>query len=196
MSRHGKPFAIATCPYVCVAALPLFTVCSAVVRASVDDGNIAEQADLNIVGNETADCYRSRRLCQELCLVNERTIRVRAEKVVSQDFLEAPDIAALHRRNVIAVQHSQNLVVCGCGGIGFQRALPLSLDDLGLILSQQFVERDRASVRQKQRWLTVDSLRRRLKHSPINALQIDLLSHERREELSFLLDTKAGMSAN
>src|ERR1700712_1831395 len=124
MRRHGKPSRAATGPHIGIAPLSLFAVRGVVAGAGVNDGNIAEQADPDILRDKEADRHRLCCLCQELSLVEKRAVRVRAQEIVGQNVLEALYVALLNRCDVIAVQRNQRVMIALHGGVGLHWRSP------------------------------------------------------------------------
>ena len=89
------------------APIPPFAIRCGAAGARVNDRDIAKNAHLDVLRREAADRNRSRGLCQELLLVDQRPVRVRAQEILGQDLVEALHIAVLHRMNVFAVERSQ-----------------------------------------------------------------------------------------
>src|ERR1700738_1335255 len=96
MRRYREPFSVPAGPDIGIAALPLLALCSGVAGASVDDRDISKNAHFDILHREAADRDRSSGLCEELVLVDERPVWVRAQKILGQDLVEPLYIAMLH----------------------------------------------------------------------------------------------------
>src|SRR5712691_12199040 len=101
MRRYREPLSVAARPNIGIAAVPPVAVCRGVAGACVDDRDISENAHLDFVHRKTADRHRSSGLCEELFLVDERPVRVRAQEVLGQDLVEPLYIAMLHRMDVV-----------------------------------------------------------------------------------------------
>src|SRR5882757_6693589 len=97
MRRYREPFSVPTRPDIGIAAIPLLAVCRGVAGACVDDRDIPKNAHFDILHREAADRDRSSGLREELDLVDERPVWVRAQEILGQDLLEPPHIAMLHR---------------------------------------------------------------------------------------------------
>ena len=71
MRGDRKPSPAPTYPGISIAALPLLAVRRAVVGAGVNECQIAEEANLDILGDEAADRHRPRDLRKELRSVDQ-----------------------------------------------------------------------------------------------------------------------------
>jgi len=115
MRGHREPLSVPERPDIGIAAIPLFAIRCGVAGARVNDSDIAENAHSDFLRREVPDRDRSSGLCQELLLVDERPIRVRAQEVFGEDLLEPLHIAVLHRMDVVAVERGQRFkVACVC----------------------------------------------------------------------------------
>src|SRR6266446_8296377 len=116
MRRYRKPLPAPARPDVGVTAIPLLPVGRGVAGAGVDDRDISENAYFDILHCEAADRHRTRGLCKELVPVDERSVGVRAQEILGQDFVEPLYITMLHRMDVVAVERRQRIkVALGCG---------------------------------------------------------------------------------
>ena len=70
----------------------------------MNNRDVSQDAYHHVVRRKMRDLYRHRRILQECFPVLERSIGLRTQEVVAQDFLESQDIAGLHRSNVIVVE--------------------------------------------------------------------------------------------
>src|SRR5687768_10341555 len=82
MRRDGEPAPAPARPDVGVAPVPLLARRGLVGGARVDERDVAQKADADVVDGKAADRHRARRLLQKLPLVDERAVRVRAEKII------------------------------------------------------------------------------------------------------------------
>jgi hypothetical protein len=98
-------------PNVRVATTPLVAAGGPVTRAGVDEGDVAEQPDLHVLGDEAADRHRLRGLRQKLRAVYQRAVRVRAKEVIGQKLVEPIHVSTLHGRNIVVVQPLQRVEV-------------------------------------------------------------------------------------
>ena len=78
MRGYREPLSVPARPDIGIAAIPLFAICGGVARARVNDRNISENAHFDFLRREATDRDRSSGLCEELVLVDERPVRVRA----------------------------------------------------------------------------------------------------------------------
>jgi hypothetical protein len=62
----------------------------------VDDGKIAHQADLDVVGLEIPDRHGDRRLLEESRAVDQRLVGIGTIEVFGEDLVEAFDVGILH----------------------------------------------------------------------------------------------------
>jgi hypothetical protein len=83
-----------------MATISLLPVWRGVAGARVNDRDISENAHSDFLYREATDRDRLSGLCQELVLIDERPVRVRAQEVLGQNLVEPPHIAMLHRMNV------------------------------------------------------------------------------------------------
>jgi hypothetical protein len=104
LSRHvrrdRRPAPVATRPDIRVATAPLLTVRSPIAGARMDDGDVAENANADVPRVQATDRDRSPSLFQELPLMDQRCVGIRAQEVVGQNLVESHDIAPLGRRDV------------------------------------------------------------------------------------------------
>jgi hypothetical protein len=77
----------------------------------MDDGDVAQDAHADVVRGEAADRHRPRGLLEELALVEQRSVRVRAEEIVGEDLAEPSHVAMLHGRDVVPIERDQRLEV-------------------------------------------------------------------------------------
>lgn len=75
----------------------------------MDDGGIAKAANQHIMGLQVTDRDRTPGLVQEAGAVDQPAVRTGAVEVAGQDPLEAPDVAALHRGDLVPVQSLQSV---------------------------------------------------------------------------------------
>ena len=78
MRGYRQPLSVPAGPDIGIPAIPLLAVCHGVVGARVDDCDISENAHPDFVGRKAADRHRSSGLCEELVLIDERPVGVRA----------------------------------------------------------------------------------------------------------------------
>ena len=79
--------------------------------ACVNGRDISEDAHFDVLRREAANRHQSRGLCQELLLVDQRSVRVRTQEILGQDLVEALHIAVLYRMDVVAVERGQRIKV-------------------------------------------------------------------------------------
>src|SRR4051794_25873345 len=81
----------------------------------MNECQIAEKADLNILGNQAGDRHRPSGLCQELGSIDQRAVRIRAQKIRGENFVEAAHVTSLHRCDIILIQCCQRRnILCHC----------------------------------------------------------------------------------
>ena len=107
MRRHREPAAVLPRPAIGVAAGGLLAVGRRVAGARVDDGKIAHQANLDVMGFEIADRHRHRRLLEKAGAVDQRFVGIGAIEIVGEDFVEPLDVGILDGIDVVAVQGGQ-----------------------------------------------------------------------------------------
>jgi hypothetical protein len=73
----------------------------------VDDREIADHADLHVMGFQVLDRDGLRRLLQEARAIDQRFVGIGAIEIRRQDLVEALDVGILHRGDIVAVQHGQ-----------------------------------------------------------------------------------------
>src|SRR6185312_14947243 len=112
MRRHGKPLAAAARPDIGIAAVALLARGGRVAGLAVDDGGVlAEEAHAHIAGGEAGDRHRTRRLLEELPLVDERAVGIGAQEILGENLVEAVHVALLHRADIIGVERRQRVEV-------------------------------------------------------------------------------------
>src|SRR2546423_12283969 len=88
MRRYREPLPAPARPDIGIAAIPRLAIRRGVAGAGVDDRDISENAYFDFLRREAADRHRSRGLCKELVLIDERPGWVRAQKILGQDLVE------------------------------------------------------------------------------------------------------------
>src|SRR5271169_410443 len=123
MRGYREPLPVSTRPDICIATIPLLAAWRGVTGARVNDRDISENANSDILHREAADRHRSCSLCEELLLVDERPVGVRAQKIFGQDLPEPLHIAKLHRMDVVAVERGQRIKVASRSCVGLHWCL-------------------------------------------------------------------------
>src|SRR5689334_15439156 len=98
----------------------------------MDDGEVAHQANFDVMRFQVPDRYRNRRLLQKTGAIDQRFVRIGAIKILSEDFIETLYVGILDGADVIAVEAGQfgNVVSHGFS----------SADDLILLMRHSIVE--------------------------------------------------------
>src|SRR5947207_14014396 len=85
----SEPFSVLPGPAVGVTPVSMLTVRRGVAGSRMDDGKVAEHADLDVLRREIPDPHRQRRLPEKRGTVDKRFVGIGAVKVLRQDFVEA-----------------------------------------------------------------------------------------------------------
>jgi hypothetical protein len=85
MRGYRQPLPVPARPDIGIATIPLLAVCRGVAGARVNDRDLSQYTDSDIVHRETAYRHRASGLCEEMVLVGERPVGVRAKEVLGQD---------------------------------------------------------------------------------------------------------------
>src|SRR5262245_28351849 len=109
--RDGEPFAVLPRPAIGIAAMGLLAVRRGVAGGGMDDGEVAKDADLDILRLQIPDLHRDRRLLEERGAVDQRLVGIGTVEIRRQDFIEALDVALLHGVDVVLVECRQLLEV-------------------------------------------------------------------------------------
>src|SRR5215468_9544928 len=117
MRGYREPLSVPTRPDISIAATSLLTICRGVAGARVNDRDISENAHADFLHREATDRHRSRGLCEELVLIDERPVWVRAQEILRQYLAESLHITMLHRMDVVAVERSQRIKVASGGRV-------------------------------------------------------------------------------
>src|SRR5450432_2195875 len=107
MRRHRKPAAILPRPAIGVPSVSLLTIRGRITGAPVDDREVAHYANLDLICDEIPDRDGYRRLFEKTGAVDKGFVGVGAVEILRKDLVEALDVRILHRRDVVAVEHSQ-----------------------------------------------------------------------------------------
>src|SRR5260370_11695002 len=104
VSGDGEPAAAAASPDVGVAAVTGTAVRQGVGGSRMNDRDVSHDAHVDVVGFEIGDFHGHGGVLQECFAVQKRSVRLGAEKVVGQNFLETRYVGGLYGTNVIAVE--------------------------------------------------------------------------------------------
>ena len=104
MRRYRQPLPVPARPDIGITAILLLAVCRGITGARVDDRDLSEYTHSDIVHRMTAYRHRSSGLCEELVLVDERPVGVRAQEILGQDLVEALHVTMLHRMDVVLIE--------------------------------------------------------------------------------------------
>src|ERR1700676_102072 len=105
--RHREPAAVLPRPDVGVAAGGLLAVRRGVARGRVDDGEIAHQANPDVVGFEISNRQGHGGLLEKAGAVDQRLVGIGATEVFGEDFVEAYDVRVLDGIDVVAIEGGQ-----------------------------------------------------------------------------------------
>lgn len=109
MGGDGQPAAPAPGPHIRVPAGAASAVGLRIGRPRVDDGDVPEEAHLDVMGLEIRDPDRLRGLPEEAFAIDQRSVGIRTAEVVRQDLVEARNVRVLHRTDVVVVEAEQDL---------------------------------------------------------------------------------------
>src|SRR5665213_429065 len=115
MRRDCEPAAVLLGPAIGVAAEGLLAIRRLVAGASVDDGEVAEHANPDLIGDQVPDRDRHRGLLQKSGAVDQRLVGVAAIEVLRQDLVKALDVRVLHRGDIVAIEDRQFVGVLAHG---------------------------------------------------------------------------------
>jgi len=101
---HGDPASAAPRPYIGVASAARPAVGIRERRRRVDDRSVAENTNIHVVNGESMRGGGLRRIDQELLTIHQRSVRKRAEKVLSEDLAEPFHVRRSDGFDVIVVE--------------------------------------------------------------------------------------------
>src|SRR6266508_1094902 len=115
----GEPAALAARPDVRVSARSRSAVRQRVRRPRMDDRDVADEPHADVVRLVTRDRDRARRLGQESRPIDERAVRVAAQEVLREDFVEPVDVRGLDGPDVVPIELLQAIDIRMGTGLGW-----------------------------------------------------------------------------
>src|SRR3954470_14683810 len=97
MRGYREPASVLSCPAVGIASRGGLSVRQRIAGAGVDDGEVAQDANLDVLRLEIFDGERHGGLLKKSGAVDQRLVGIGTVEISGKDFIETLHIAILHR---------------------------------------------------------------------------------------------------
>lgn len=113
MRRYREPFPVLLRPAIGVSPVPPLSVRRGVAERRMDNGEVANDADLCIMRLQLLHRRRLRGLFKEARAIDQRFVGILAIELPRQSFIEASNVGILHRSNELAIERSEFVDIAG-----------------------------------------------------------------------------------